>query len=183
MNLSRSYGHRSTLWTLGLYHSQWPTVQRCEKVQQKEEAQTNMHACTHTQMLILQDLCKLVTGMAWRSQGNAKKPCVTVIFTNKTGFFFWRETQSWFTPLPAISSSITRSIYYCRLLWLASCDAVIISEYINVKPYNAFTSLILKALRIIETVSRRLLSKSLVLGLIQRQQHRGKGDYELSLLI
>lgn len=136
-----------------------------------------MHACTHTQMLILQDLCKLVTGMAWRSQGyDAMKPCVIVIFTNKTVFL--RENQSWFTPLSPISSSITRSIYYCRLLWLASCDAVIISEYINVKPYNAFTSLILKALRIIETVSRRLLSKSLVLGLTQRQQHRGKGDYE-----
>lgn len=54
---------------------------------------------------------------------------------------------------PPISFSISHSIYYQRLLWLASCDAVIISEYINVKPCNAFTALISKALHIIETVS------------------------------
>lgn len=105
-----------------------------------------------------------------------------VIFTNKAQFVFLREYQSWFFPLNPISSSITHSVYYCRLLWLASSDAVIISEYINVKLYNAFTALNLKALRIIETVSHRLLNKSLGLGdragLTQREHHRGKGDWE-----
>lgn len=124
-------------------------------------------------MPILQD-SNFVTGLAWRSQGP------DAIVTNKTQAFL-REYQSWFLTLSPISSSITRSIYYCRLLQLASCDAVVISEYINVKPYNAFTALILKALCIIETASRRLLSKSLDLigraGLAQREQLRGKGDY------
>ncbi len=61
---------------------------------------------------------------------------------------------------PSISASISYSIYHWGLLWPASCDAVIISEYISVELYNAFTSLILKALCVIETVSHRLLTKS-----------------------
>lgn len=60
----------------------------------------------------------------------------------------------------SISASISYSICHWGLLWPASWDAIIISEYISVELYNAFTSLILKALCVIETVSHRLLTKS-----------------------
>lgn len=158
MKSSMSRRHRSSAWVFG--HSQGQTSQRCEsRVQQKEEAQTNIPSCTHTQMLILQDLCKLVTGMARRSRGHdAMTPCVMVIFTNKIPF----SMVSF--PLSPISSSITRPMYYCRSLWWGSWAAVIISEYINVKLYKAFTALNLKALCLSETVSRGLLSKSSGLG-------------------
>lgn len=52
-----------------------------------------------------------------------------------------------------------------QIIRLDSCDAVSISEYINVKLYNALTAVVLKALHIIEMGRRRLPNKSLALGI------------------
>lgn len=88
---------------------------------------------------------------AWRGSYGVMMPwshvSLLLLFSQKRQFSERKLGHS-----SPISSSITRSIYYCRLLLLASCDAVIISKYINVKLYNAFTALILKALHIIEMV-------------------------------